>query len=177
MSKQEVKLLRSNNWSPKTVALSASPPAQIGLMLVDFKYKKRGSDIIPSLRWKTNHQFSSGTWLKWLPVLTLFTMSGPSKIHYQPASRIHCWMAFWTSHRNKLEGGGHRTEKVYTVRWGHRTYFLNRVPIGGDTAHQNRLQYKLQIRLTARWVGGWSRDYSTTSWLHLGVGVGGYYQI
>ena len=33
------------------------------------------------------------------------------------------------------EGGGHRTEKVYTGRGGHRTYFLNRVPIGGDTAH------------------------------------------
>ena len=33
-------------------------------------------------------------------------------------------------------GGGHRTEKAYTGREGHRTYFLNRVPIwGGDTAH------------------------------------------
>ena len=30
----------------------------------------------------------------------------------------------------KLEGG-HRTEKVYSGRGGHRTYFLNRVPIGG----------------------------------------------
>ena len=28
-------------------------------------------------------------------------------------------------------------------------------------------QYKLQVRLTAGWVGGWSSDYSTTSWLHL----------
>ena len=32
-------------------------------------------------------------------------------------------------------GGGHRTEKVYTGRGGHRTYFLNRVLIGVGTPH------------------------------------------
>ena len=37
----------------------------------------------------------------------------------------------------ELNWGEHRTEKVYTRRWGHRTYFLNRVSTkgGGGTPH------------------------------------------
>ena len=40
-----------------------------------------------------------------------------------------------SKHSIKLGGGEHRTEKVYSGRRGHRTYFLNRVPIGGGTPH------------------------------------------
>ena len=39
-------------------------------------------------------------------------------------------------HRTKLGGGDTAQKKCIPGGWGHRTYFLNRVPIGrGDTAH------------------------------------------
>ena len=62
---------------------------------------------------------------------------------------------------------------MYTGRGGHRTYFLNRVPIGGGTphilseqgasrgyaAHQNRLPVVIgSVRkrwAAGGWVGGW----------------------
>ena len=67
----------------------------------------------------------------------------------------------------EINWGGTPHKKMYTGRWGHRTYFLNRVPIGGvgDTAHtffpvgqydQYMLKYRLP-NLTGGWVGGYCR--------------------
>ena len=58
------------------------------------------------------------------------------------------------------------SEKVANRGWGHRTYFLNRANKGGDTAHKNSVPVQITSSVDG-WVGGWSSDYSTTSWLHL----------
>ena len=52
-------------------------------------------------------------------------------------------------------GGGTPHRKVYTWRGGHRTYFLNRVPIGGDTAHRNRLTVVIGSDRKRCPAGGW----------------------
>jgi len=55
----------------------------------------------------------------------------------------------------ELNWGGHRREKVYSGRGGHRTYFLNRGQYGGTPHIKTGSQYKLHIWLMARWVVGW----------------------
>ena len=52
-------------------------------------------------------------------------------------------------------GGDTAQKKCIPEGEGHRTYFLNRVLIGGVTLHIKTVsQYKLQVRLTAGWVAG-----------------------
>ena len=69
-------------------------------------------------------------------------------------------------------GGGTPHRKCVYWEGGHRTYFLNRGPIGGDTAHQNRLPVvigSVRKRWAAGggWVGWWFHENNARLWLHL----------
>ena len=80
-------------------------------------------------------------------------------------------------------GGAPHRKSVYR-EGGHRTYFLNRVPIGGGTPHilseegANRGGHRTskqapishwicQKKMGWGWVGGWFHQNNATSWLHL----------
>ena len=69
--------------------------------------------------------------------------------------------------KGKKLQGGHRTEKSYTGRGGHRTYFVDEGNYwGGDTAHISLMgghwKNKVGWRLGG-WLAGLLGDCSTTS--------------